>query len=31
MLDQLFDEAPCDIEVTLIFGQVAFGVCLVEQ
>lgn len=31
MFDQLVDEACCDIEVALIFGQVAFGVGLIEQ
>lgn len=31
MFDQLPDKAHCDIEVALIFGQVAFGVGLIEQ
>ena len=31
MCDQLLDEAQRDIELALVFGQVAFGVGLVEQ
>lgn len=31
MFDQLLDKAHCDIEVPFIFGQIAFGVRLIEQ